>query len=29
MTYDRGEFDEFWEAWLEVNRRAQDSGDWG
>src|ERR1700745_2396331 len=29
MTYDRAEFDEFWDDWLDVNRRAQDSGDWG
>lgn len=29
MTFDRAEMDEFWQSWLEINRRAQELGDWG
>ncbi len=29
MTYARPDFDAFWDDWLEINRRAQESGDWG
>lgn len=29
MTYKRAEFDAFWQDWLNINRRAQETGDWG
>lgn len=28
MPYDRAEFDEFWQDWLDINRTAQRTGDW-
>lgn len=28
MPYDRAEFDEFWQDWLDINRTAQRIGDW-
>jgi hypothetical protein len=28
MAFDRAELDEFWQRWLDANRKAQDAGDW-
>lgn len=28
MRHDRVELDEFWQRWLDANRKAQDAGDW-
>ena len=25
----RAEIEEFWETWLDINRQAEKSGDWG
>jgi hypothetical protein len=29
MAFDRANFDAFWDDWLDINRRAQEAGDWG
>jgi len=29
MSFDRNDFDSFWEDWLEINREAERRGDWG
>jgi hypothetical protein len=29
MAFDRANFDAFWDAWLDINRRAQETRDWG
>jgi hypothetical protein len=28
MSFTRAEIEEFWDTWLEVNRRAEETGDW-
>ncbi len=28
-SLDRAELDDFWQRWLDANRKAQDAGDWG
>ncbi|MGV9408976.1 nuclear transport factor 2 family protein [Nocardia sp. NPDC003693] len=28
MSFDRAELESFWQSWLEINRRAQELGDW-
>lgn len=29
MPYNRQEIEEFWQSWLDINRRAEELGDWG